>query len=171
MSCEESYLVRLLKTSLIFTLLQSNCTNVTIVTIFSCPYKYGDGGMRTLMRGRLITVVMAIGMVIVSITGCGGEPDNAVTISYTLPIAPITFSFDTDGHISVSVSAEIVTELGELQVSAGSAITPFATSAPDNVLILTIRHKEDGNLVDTGYQIDTTGVGSADVQGDISEVH
>lgn len=103
-----------------------------------------------------------------SLIGCGSEPQNAVTISYTFPVIPVTLSLDSNGNISFSVGANIVTELGEFAVSAGSTITPF--SGPANSLILTIRHKQNGNLVDTGYQIDTGGVGSADVQGNISEV-
>ncbi|MEO8970225.1 MAG: hypothetical protein ABI406_01350 [Ktedonobacteraceae bacterium] len=36
--------------------------------------------------------------------------------------------------------------------------------------MITIRHQQHGNLVDTGYQIKTGGVGNADVQGNINDV-
>ena len=128
--------------------------------------------MKKRLPGRAVFVFGMALAIILFVTGCGGgAPDNAITISYTLPVVPITFSFDISGHISVSVSANIVTELGELEISAGSSISTFPTSDPDNSLILTIRHKEDGKLVDTVYQIDTGGVGGADVRGsNISEV-
>jgi hypothetical protein len=70
--------------------------------------------------------------------------------------------------VSFSTSANIVSELGELKVAIGAAITKF--NVPDNSLLITIRHKQDGHLFDTSYQINTGHVGSADVKGNISEV-
>jgi hypothetical protein len=119
----------------------------------------------------MVTLLVAMGIAL-SMTSCG-EVDtsgvqNTVTVSYTLPIIPITLSFDTNGHIKISASANIITELGEVSVSVG--VGPTTYSVPDASLLLTIRHKQDGNLVDTSYQISTGGAGSADVQGNINEV-
>lgn len=114
----------------------------------------------------IMTFFVAISIV-AFMTSCG-ETAQAITISYTLPLVPITFSLDSNGNISVSASAHLVTELGEISVSAGVQATPFPV--PDNVLLVTIRHRVNGNLVDTSYQINTEGQGRLDVQGNISEV-
>ena len=114
----------------------------------------------------IVTFFIAMGIVF-SLAGCG-TAQNGVTFSYTLPIIPVTFALDSNGNISVSAAARLVTELGEFAVSAGSAIS--AMVVPNDSLMLTIRHQENGNLVDTVYQINTGVVGSADIQGNISEV-
>lgn len=117
-----------------------------------------------------IALLVVVGIALF-VTSCGGtsQLQNDVTLSYTLPLIPITFSIDTNGHISVSASVNIVTELGEISVSTGAQASPF--SVPNNSLLVVIRHQENGNLVDSGYQIDTGGQGSIDVQGNINEVN
>src|SRR5438094_3802541 len=123
---------------------------------------------------RVVVMFLVVMGIALSLAGCGssdgGTPSvqNAITISYTFPILPITFSFDTNGHISISGAATLVTELGEVAVRVGSVMQAF--SVPDNTILLIIRHKQDGNLVDTRYQINTGGVGSADFQGNINHV-
>src|SRR5450759_1864920 len=118
---------------------------------------------------RVIAKFLLIGAIAFSLISCGeANAQSTVTISYTPPIVPVTFSFDTNGHISFSVSENIVTELGEVKVAIGAAITPF--TVPDTSLLITIRHKQDGELVDSSYQINTGKVGSADLKGNFSEV-
>lgn len=115
----------------------------------------------------LATLLVATG-IILSLAGCGNGAQNAITVSYTTPFIPVTFSIDSSGNIGVSTGLNIVTEVGEFSVHVGSAISAFAVQA--NALVITIRHYENGNLVDTGYKINTGGVGSADIQGNINEV-
>lgn len=128
--------------------------------------------MNRLTLFRVLATLLVTTGIILSLAGCGsgvgGGAENAITVSYTTPFIPVTFSIDSNGNIGVSTGINIVTELGEISVSVGSAISAFAVQA--NSLLLTVRHQENGNLVDTGYQINTGGVGSADVQGDINEV-
>lgn len=121
------------------------------------------------MYRRFVVSSMMIICIILFTASCG-DPQNVVTISYTFPIVPFTISVNSAGNISFSISANLVTELGELAVSVGTAITPFTPKYVGPSLLITIRHKQNGNLVDTGYQIKTGGVGNANIQGNINDV-
>ncbi len=102
--------------------------------------------------------------------------DGTVKISYTPPFVPITFSLDTSGHLSVSVAENIVTELGDITISGGASFSLSPPSSPpveipQDSLLLTIRHYQDGSLVDSSYQIQIgQQAGSADIKGNINEV-
>ncbi len=128
------------------------------------------GKLPTVRVSVLLLVVMGVTLFL---AGCGDgntpQVSNSVTLSYSPPFVPVTFSLDSNGHISFSASARIVTEIGEFAIAAGSAITAFAV--PNDSLLLTVRHKQDGNLVDSVYAISVgQGVGNADVKGSINEV-
>src|SRR5438876_12132889 len=90
----------------------------------------------------VVTFLVVMGIAF-SIAGCG-EGDTSpvqgtVTVSYTLPIVPIKFSFDSNGHVSASVGVDIATPLGDVNVSVGAAPTTY--SVPDDSLLITIRHQ------------------------------
>src|SRR5437588_3683617 len=95
----------------------------------------------------LLIIVMGIA----SFTSSCGATGSA-GVSYTPPFVPVTFSIDSSGNISVHVAASIVTELGTFSVSGGASAS---LKADDGTLLVTIRHIQNGSLVDTVYKIQT----------------
>ena len=115
-------------------------------------------------------------LILLTLVSCGDKSNgssnginNTITLTYTLPILPVSFAIDSHGHIAVGLGVKITTPLGELSVAASSSIT--VTPVPDNSLLVVIRHYKDSRLVDSSYRIDVGhGVGNADIKGQISEV-
>ncbi len=80
------------------------------------------------------------------------------------PIAPITFSIDTNGVISVHGDATAVTPLGEFSLEAGA----FKTIKPGSSSILVvIRHTRDGQEIDAAYTVDSSEQLSVTLDGHI----
>ena len=95
--------------------------------------------------------------------------DNTITLSYTLPIVPVTFSINTEGHISVALGAKITTPIGTFDVNATSDFT--VRKVADSSLLLVIRHYKGAQLVDDLYRINVgQSAGKADIAGNIKEV-
>lgn len=80
-------------------------------------------------------------------SGCG-----YASVSYSPPFAPVEFSIDTNGTVSVHGDVKLVTPLGEFSVNAG--IFKNLRSHPNSLLVV-IRHKQNGELFDVGYRINT----------------
>ncbi len=73
-------------------------------------------------------------------------------VSYTPPFAPITFTIDTSGTISIQGNLSIETPVGRFALEANVADT---LKPEDNTLLLIIRHKQNGSVVDDAYKIQT----------------
>ena len=85
---------------------------------------------------------------VVFISGC----NQTVGFAYTPPFIPITFHINTSGNISLSVSGSIITEVGTFALDAetSSSVQPQTGS-----LVVIIRHRQGGSIVDTVYRIQT----------------
>lgn len=125
----------------------------------------------SIARRMVVTSLLMLALAL-ALAGCG-DPGADVTVSYTLPFAPVTFSLNSSGHISVSLTGKFVSEIGEFDVTAEGGASPFASSPeqePKNVLIVIIRHKQDGILVDSAYRVNVEGKGRVSFDGHFSEV-
>ena len=82
-------------------------------------------------------------------SGCGG-PTASGALSYQPPFAPVTISIDTSGNFSIQPKASINTEWGTFSLSASISAT---LQPEDNMLLLIIRHRQNGEVVDTVFKI------------------
>src|SRR5579872_2228972 len=111
----------------------------------------------------LVTVILVLSLISCNTAG------QTIIVSYTTPFVPVTFSIDSNGNISVNATANFATEIGDFAVTVVSSVA--TVPAPANSIALTIRHKQNGQLFDAVYQLNTGKAGSAVVQGNnISEV-
>lgn len=90
-------------------------------------------------------------LVMLVVSGCtaGGA---GLSVGYTTPFIPVTFSLNSDGQVSVSLGAEITTPIGTF--SFGATIgTPISSGSTRIVIIQTV----SGNAVEHVYDIGETG--------------
>src|SRR5947207_3390026 len=104
---------------------------------------------------RLQTIFLLPVLALTLLTSACGGIGAGVSVSYTppFPFPPITISINTDGSISFQAATDkLVTDIGTFTVAANV----FASLKPeDNTLLLVIRHKQGGNVVDNAYKIQT----------------
>ncbi len=82
------------------------------------------------------------------LSSCGAK----AKVTYQPPFIPINFSIDTTGTISIQGYGSVETPVGTFSISTNV----FTQVQPEeNILILVIRHKEYGSIVDTEYEIQT----------------
>jgi 3-keto-disaccharide hydrolase len=98
-----------------------------------------------------IVILFSI-MMILFVSACGSPTVTTVGVAYTLPFAPVTFILDSSGTISVQGNIGIETPIGTfgVEVTIADKLQP-----EDNVLLLIIRHKHNGKVVDDVYKIQT----------------
>jgi len=105
-----------------------------------------------LARRRANLFMFPIMMGIIFFLSSCGQAAPSVGVSYTPPFAPITFTIDTSGTISVQGNLSIETPVGTFALEANVADT---LQPEDNTLLLIIRHKQNGRVVDDAYKIQT----------------
>ncbi len=96
----------------------------------------------------ILTLLLMTLILFLSACGASGS------LSYTppIPFPPITISIDTNGNISLHATAALVTEVGTFAVEANV----YDNLQPENnVLLLVIRHNQNGKVVDDEYRIQT----------------
>lgn len=87
------------------------------------------------------------------LSGCGGAtPTVSGALTYKPPFAPVTFAIDTNGTISVQGNFSIATPIGTFGLEANIA---DSLQPQDNTILLIIRHKQGGKVVDDVYKIQT----------------
>ena len=101
---------------------------------------------------QTIVPFLLLAAILFSLSACGGTSASA-SVSYSLPFAPVIFSIDTNGNISVHASPSLVTEVGTFALDVGVAAN---LQTEDNALLLIVRHKQNGSVVDTVYKIETS---------------
>lgn len=116
-------------------------------------------------RSRCFKFIFAISLAILLLAACSSSPSPSARVAYQLPFVPVQFSINSSGVISLSVADSIVTPFGTFSISADIAknLKPEA-----NTFWLVIRHREDGNLVDTVYEIYTDQEIVVDLDGKIT---
>src|SRR5579859_1938717 len=98
---------------------------------------------------RAILTCPILVFLVLFISSCATGPVIPV-ISYKPPFIPVTFSIDIHGNISFQADASLVTSIGTFSVGVTTSTQP-----EDGTLLLTIRHKQNGTLVDSMYKIQT----------------
>src|SRR2546421_84236 len=96
----------------------------------------------------MLPIVLGI---IFFLSSCGGPSVN-VGVTYKPPFAPIIFTIDSSGNISIQGDASIVTAIGTFSLTADVSAKLQPT---DNTILLIIRHQQNGSVVDTAYQINS----------------
>ncbi len=82
-------------------------------------------------------------------------------VGFRPPFSPVTFFINTDGTISIQGDLSIETPVGEvvIEASASSALQPedntLLSKKDNDSLLVIIRHKQKGSVVDDGYKIQT----------------
>jgi hypothetical protein len=84
-----------------------------------------------------------------------GETTAKVTLTYHPLFAPVTFSIDTNGNISVQGDLAIETPAGTFTLSAGVSDSPDRPQPDNSTLLLIIRHKQGASLADSYYRMQT----------------
>lgn len=99
---------------------------------------------------RVNFYMLPIGMIIINFLSSCGQVSPTLGVSYTPPFAPITFTIDTSGTISVQGNLSIETPVGRFALDANVAGT---LQPEDNTLFVIIRHNQNGTVVDDVYKI------------------
>jgi hypothetical protein len=84
-------------------------------------------------------------------------------VAYQPPLIPVTFSIDSDWHVSISIGAEITTFLGRFSVQSGVSTAPQSGST--RVLIV-----DSGNGTEQAYDIGEHGMMTLCLNGQFQEL-
>lgn len=90
-------------------------------------------------------------VILLFFSGCAGV-DPTTTIGYKPPFLPVELDIDSNGQISIAGSASIVTAVGTFSLTEDIAAKQQTT---DTALLVIIRHKQNGSVVDSVYSIQT----------------
>jgi hypothetical protein len=99
---------------------------------------------KSVWRFLLVTVMLVV-------SGCTASGAD-LSVGYTTPFIPISFSLNSAGHVSVSLGGKITTPIGTFSVGA-SIGTPISSGSTRIVIIQT----GSGNAVEHVYDIGETG--------------
>jgi hypothetical protein len=107
------------------------------------------------IRRRQAIIACSQALLLPFFVSCASDSSTSATnvsLSYTPPFLPISFSISSDGNISVKGNLSIVTPLGtfDIGVDVSSSLKP-----DDHTLDVVIRHLDKGSPVDTAYAIQT----------------
>lgn len=91
-------------------------------------------------------------MLILFASACGSSPVTTIGATYQPPFAPVIFSIDSSGTISVQGNLSIETPIGRFGIEASIADN---LQPENNTLLLIIRHQQNGKVVDDAYKIQT----------------
>lgn len=92
-----------------------------------------------------------VGLAALVIVGMGvGGFQLALSITYHPPFIPITFSIDSDGHVSMNAASSIATPAGDFDISADPA---NHLQIPDNGILMTIQHLLNGKTKVATFQV------------------
>jgi WD40 repeat protein len=98
----------------------------------------------------MLAVVVAFAFFIAS---CGdSNPQTTVGVSWKPPFAPVILAINSKGEISIQGNYSIVTPIGTFSLSAEVS---DSLQAEANALLVIIRHKQNGHVVDSVYKIET----------------
>ncbi|MEV0637053.1 SH3 domain-containing protein [Streptomyces sp. NPDC050619] len=104
-------------------------------------------------RARLLSLLLA-GVSLLALVGAAGCEDSDPSVSFTPAFAPVTFTLDASGKISISAGKAIVTPIGIFSVDAG--VEHQFSVSPKRYLTAVFRYvKPKLGLVEAGYLIRT----------------
>lgn len=106
-----------------------------------------------MVKVRAMRAIFLIPMItmILFVSGCGDFSASG-GVSYQPPFAPIIFTLNSNGIITIQGNASIVTPLGTFAIDANVSDT---LQPEDNALLVIIRYNQKGTVVDTAYKIAT----------------
>jgi len=110
--------------------------------------------MRT-RHSALLPLLLSLAVVPLFLAACDIGP--SASVSYKPPFAPVVFTIDTNGVITVTAEASVETPIGEFAVDTGGyAAQGGADSPPPDKLVVIIRHLKQGQAVDSVWAISTS---------------
>jgi hypothetical protein len=96
------------------------------------------------------------------LAGCGAQGSAKVEFHYTTPIIPVTFSIDSNWHVSVTLGAEITTPLGTFSIEGGAEVA----LAPDSTQVTIVLNKTGKEVV---YELHGQGTLTLCLNGHLQE--
>ena len=97
------------------------------------------------------------------VCGCAAGGGD-FSVGYTAPFIPVSFSLESDGHVSISLGESITTPIGTFSVGA-SIGTPISSGSTRILIIQTV----NGSTVEHVYDIGETGTMNVCLNGQFFE--